>query len=82
MDKSVAEMGHAGKGKICGTQVDVSKVDDVHRLFAFADRELGDLDILINNAGMVVLRSVAEMEPGDWQRSIETNLSGVVLLLP
>jgi 3-oxoacyl-[acyl-carrier protein] reductase len=75
--KSVVEMGHAGKGKICGIEVDVSKLDEVRRLFAFAARELGGLDILINNAGMLVLRSVAEMEPNDWQRSIETNLGGV-----
>ncbi len=77
VDTAVAELTHSGEGKICGTRADVSKVDDVHRLFAFADQELGGLDILVNNAGMVILGSVAEMEPGDWQRSIETNLSGV-----
>ena len=77
VNQSVIEMEHAGKGKICGIEVDVSKLDEVRRLFAFAARQLGGLDILINNAGMLVLRSVAEMEPGEWQRSIETNLTGV-----
>lgn len=55
--------------------MDVSSPDDVHRLFAFADFELGGVDILVNNAGVAILRSVAETEPGDWRRSIDTNLS-------
>lgn len=44
-------------------------------MFAFADVELGGVDILVNNAGVAILRSVAEMEPGDWQRTIDTNSS-------
>ena len=77
VDSALADLRHSGGGRICGIDADVSKLDDVRRLFAFADRELGGLDILINNAGVAILRSVAEMEPGDWQRSIGTNLTGV-----
>lgn len=77
VNTALADLRHSGGGGICGIHADVSKLDDVCRLFAMADRELGDLDILVNNAGVAILRSVAEMEPGDWQRSIETNLTGV-----
>ena len=73
--KVVTDLDRSGTGKICGTPVDVSNSDDVHRLFAFADVELGGVDILVNNAGVAILHSVAEMEPGDWLRSIDTNLS-------
>lgn len=77
MDAAVADLGKSSQSKICGVAADISKPEDVRRLFGFADRELGGLDILINNAGIAVLRKVAEMDPGEWQRSIETNLSAV-----
>jgi len=73
--QAITDLERPGTGRICGTQADVSNLDDAHRLFAFADLELGGVDILVNNAGVAILRSVAEMEPGDWQRTIDTNLS-------
>ena len=37
----------------------------------------GGLDILINNAGVGVFRSVADMTIDEWQRIMDTNVSGV-----
>jgi 3-oxoacyl-[acyl-carrier protein] reductase len=80
--KAITDLERPGTGKICGTQADVSNLDDAHRLFAFADVELGGVDILVNNAGVAILRSVAEMEPGDWQRNHRYELERHFLLLP
>jgi 3-oxoacyl-[acyl-carrier protein] reductase len=40
-------------------------------------RKYADVDILINNAGVGVFRSVSEMAVEEWHRIIDTNLSGV-----
>jgi NADP-dependent 3-hydroxy acid dehydrogenase YdfG len=46
-------------------------------LFTWIDHELGSLDILVNNAGIGVFKSTAELSVEDWQKTVETNLSGV-----
>jgi 3-oxoacyl-[acyl-carrier protein] reductase len=38
--------------------------------------ETGGPDILVNNAGMGIMKSTAELTVEDWQRTMETNLSG------
>jgi len=45
-------------------------------LFEWIDSEAGSPDILINNAGVGVMKSTAELTVEEWQRTIETNLSG------
>jgi NAD(P)-dependent dehydrogenase (short-subunit alcohol dehydrogenase family) len=60
---------------VFGLTADVSREDDVDRVFDEADRQLGGLDILINNAG-VSGKGVLELEPEDYRYVIETNLVG------
>ena len=64
------------KGKVVGKVADVSNSTEVEHFFEFVDRELGALDILVNNAGVGVFKSTAELSVEEWQRTIETNLSG------
>lgn len=45
-------------------------------MFEFADKELGGLDILINNAGSGSFRPTAELSIEDWDITIGANLSG------
>ncbi len=47
------------------------------RLIEFAGRELGGLNILINNAGVGGFSPVQEMDIRSWQNVIRTNLDGV-----
>ncbi len=77
VQKAVEEIARSAEGKIRGAQADVSKPDEVRRLFAFVDAELGGLDILVNNAGIALLRPAADLRQEDWQKIIDTNLSGV-----
>ncbi len=44
-----------------------------------AQAELGRLDILVNNAGVCSVSPVLEMTLEEWQRIIETDLTGVFL---
>ena len=75
--KSVTELTTMSKSKVMGKAADVRNNAEVTEFFAFVDRELGGLDILVNNAGVGVFKSTAELSVEDWQRTLETNLSGV-----
>lgn len=74
VESAVAEM--AAGGEIAGTPADVSKLDEVERLFQFVDMRFHGLDILVNNAGIGIFRSVAEITPEEWHRVIDLNLNG------
>lgn len=56
---------------------DVSDRADVVRLFAWLDQQAGAPDILVNSAGVnVVKRQMADMDPAEWDRIIAVNLNG------
>lgn len=56
---------------------DVSDRAAVERLFAWLDQQAGAPDILVNSAGVnVVKRQMADMDPAEWDRIIGINLNG------
>ena len=57
--------------------VDVSDRVSLDALFSWFDEESGDLDILVNAAGInVPKRSMAELAPDDWDAVLKVNLTG------
>jgi 3-oxoacyl-[acyl-carrier protein] reductase len=54
-------------------QADVSSPEDAKRLVD----EAGDIDVLVNNAGLTRDGLLARMSDDDWRTVIETNLSSV-----
>jgi 3-oxoacyl-[acyl-carrier protein] reductase len=54
-------------------QADVSSSEEAKRLVA----EAGDVDVLVNNAGLTRDGLLARMSDDDWRTVIETNLSSV-----
>src|SRR5947209_13546150 len=62
---------------VAGFAADVARPDQVSSFFNFVDKQLGGPDVLVNNAGIGIFRSVAELSVEEWQRTIDTNLSGV-----
>jgi NAD(P)-dependent dehydrogenase (short-subunit alcohol dehydrogenase family) len=60
------------------TLCDVSKLDEVERLFEAVAKALGGLDVLINNAGIAgPTAKVEDIRPEDWDRTIAIDLSGM-----
>ncbi|HEY5478464.1 MAG TPA: 3-oxoacyl-[acyl-carrier-protein] reductase [Gaiellaceae bacterium] len=55
---------------------DVTKTDDVEKLIA----EAGEIDILINNAGITRDGLLARMSEEDWRAVIDVNLTSVYLM--
>ena len=62
---------------VLGLKADVRKDSEVQAAVAATAERFGGLDILVNNAGVGAFAPVAEMKSEDWQRVIDTNLTGV-----
>jgi NAD(P)-dependent dehydrogenase (short-subunit alcohol dehydrogenase family) len=56
---------------------DVRRYADVEGVIAGTVSKFGGLDLLVNNAGVGVFTSVADMSPQQWSDVIDTNLTGV-----
>jgi len=57
---------------------DVSRREDVDRLFSDVKRELGGLDVLVNNAGIAgPTAKVEDIRPEDWEKCIAVDLNGM-----
>ena len=63
-----------------GDQLDVTRRDDLAPAMAEVERELGPVSILVNNAGIAIMRSALKFRAEDWDRVIETNLNSCFFL--
>lgn len=63
--------------KVVSVPGDVSSSLDVAAMFAAAAKELGGIDILINNAGITRDGLIMRMKDEDWASVIAVNLTGV-----
>src|ERR1044071_3022516 len=59
-DKVVADITKQG-GKAIAVQGDVSKSADVQRLFAETSKKFGQVDVLVNNAGVYQFSALEEI---------------------
>jgi 3-oxoacyl-[acyl-carrier protein] reductase len=77
-DRIVSEIVQAG-GRAHSVGGDVSREEDVERFFGQAREAFGRVDVLVNNAGTLRDGLVVRMKLDDWQRVLETNLTGTFL---
>jgi NAD(P)-dependent dehydrogenase (short-subunit alcohol dehydrogenase family) len=64
-----------GSGAVA-LQADVADAASVDELFARVDRDLGRLDVLVNNAGISYPEPTVEVTEERWQRMIDIHLGG------
>src|SRR5262245_11256153 len=66
----------AAGGRALAVQADVSDPGAVRRMFDAAEAAFGGVDVLVNNAGIMTLASVAETDDAAFDRLIAVNLKG------
>jgi 3-oxoacyl-[acyl-carrier protein] reductase len=74
----VAEIRQAG-GEAVAIEADVSNEAQVQRLIEDCMAQLGGLDVLVNNAGIILEKPFLSMTVADWDRIIDTDLKSVFL---
>lgn len=62
-----------------GKKVDVTDADGCGIMVEEAVAAFGKLDILVANAGILKAGDITEMDPADWRRVLEVNLTGYFL---
>ena len=65
--------------RVAAQVCDVRLEAQVEALFRAADSAFGGVDILVNNAGVGLFKNLEEMTLEEWNRVIETNVTGVFL---
>jgi NAD(P)-dependent dehydrogenase (short-subunit alcohol dehydrogenase family) len=66
----------SAKGQAIFVEADVSKVSDTERIVAETVKQFGQLNILVNNAAILLEKTIVDTSEADWDRIVDTNLKG------
>src|SRR5262249_6428076 len=66
-------------GRAIAVQADVSKPEDIKRLFAETKKAFGKLDILVNNAGVYEFSPLENITPDHFHKQYNLNVLGLLL---
>ncbi len=67
-------------GQAVPIALDVTEPDSVAAALATVERELGPVSVLVNNAGVAVVKPALEHTAEDWDKVLDTNLKGAWLV--
>lgn len=74
-----AELRQAGR-RALAVQGDVARAAEVNRIVAAVHRELGPIAILVNNAGIGMMRRIEAISEQDWDEMLAVNLKAPFLV--
>jgi NAD(P)-dependent dehydrogenase (short-subunit alcohol dehydrogenase family) len=77
-ESAVKDLHRLGRKGIA-FRADVTRREQVDKAFAETVKELGRLDICVNNAGISIQKPAEEMPEEDWDSILDINLKGVFL---
>ncbi len=66
-------------GKAMDVAADVSDAHAVAEMVAAVERELGPVDVLVNNAGLAIIRGIDDLTEEEFDRTIAVNLKSAFL---
>jgi NADP-dependent 3-hydroxy acid dehydrogenase YdfG len=77
LQELAGEIADAG-GTALPIEADVSDREQAEAAVAHTAEELGRLDVLVNNAGVMLLGPIAEAPLEEWERMVRVNLLGLL----
>jgi NADP-dependent 3-hydroxy acid dehydrogenase YdfG len=75
---ALAEQITAGGGRAIAVQTDVGEEEQANAFIQRARGDLGRLDVLVNNAGVMLLGPIEGAPTEEWRRMIHANVFGVL----
>ncbi len=66
--------------QVFGYTFDIAKPEEVERSVAQIENDLGPIDVLVNNAGIQIRGKLEEFALDDWNKVLETNLTGAFVV--
>ena len=76
--RKVAEEMHSAGHQVLGVHADITRQEDVDRLFTQAIDRFGRLDVLVNNAGRSMRGKLLDTTPEQFRQLMELNLIALV----
>ena len=70
-------IAHLASDKAVFVAADVTERADLERLYAICHERFGRLDVVVNNAGNVVVGPTLKLKPHQWRRTLALNLDAV-----
>jgi 3-oxoacyl-[acyl-carrier protein] reductase len=80
VEAALRGLGELGEVEVDGTTCDVSDPGDVERLVEAAERFLGGIDVLANNAGVAWQEPFLDITLEHWDQVLDINLRGMFLV--
>jgi NADP-dependent 3-hydroxy acid dehydrogenase YdfG len=77
LDELVDEVTRGG-GKAIAAECDVTDEEQAHELVQRAVEEYGRIDVLVNNAGVMLLSTVGKGLSDQWRQMFEVNVMGLL----
>ena len=70
---------NSDNGNALAIPTDVTQAQSVQNLVDQVVKETGQIDLLVNNAGVGIFESVVDSNPDNWQSVIQSNLTSIYL---
>jgi NAD(P)-dependent dehydrogenase (short-subunit alcohol dehydrogenase family) len=77
--RETAQMVEREGGKCIAMTVDVTRADDIDSLFQTTSEKFGPAKILVNNAGILLHKSLMDTTEEEWDTVLNVNLKSVFL---
>jgi len=78
-DKTAQEISKETGAETLGVEADIRDISQVRNLVKRTLGKFKRIDVLVNNAGIVVAKTLAKTSEKDWDLTLDTNLKGTYL---